>query len=315
MNQQNLQHILHAMLAIEDSKTYAYSTRDFEDENGRFGWIDRDDGTEINVGEKSSFELMDEPYEGLLCEITLINRTSLEPSDTLQIIKNKLRSNVVSFALEEGGITFDGQNIACTLYIPLESREKVHQLLQDLGITLEKAKTLNPKNMDQNQIINHIDDLLAEGYTANKLVQFLSPRFIIPNYSMLTQKGATNINLAAMVDHAPPLSILDNLKTFRDAGVTIDFPKLFSQLDEEDVLDDLPAYSEELLKSGVDPQLIVDSCMAAKGSFVEFISEWLPGLVLAGAHVNLYKNCWVTTQSKIYLKQIRTTRFCEECAP
>lgn len=177
MNEQNIQQVLHAMLAIDDSKTYAYSTRDFEDENSRFGWIDRDDGTEINVGEKSSFELMDEPSEGLLCEITLVNRTSLEPYGALQIIKNKLRSNVVSFALEEGGITFDGQNIACVLYAPLESRQKVQQILQDLGVTFEQAKTLNPKNMDQNQIINHIDDLLAEGKQTTKI--FFDPLVLV----------------------------------------------------------------------------------------------------------------------------------------
>lgn len=149
MNQQEIRQILHAMLALDNSKTYAYSTRDFEDENGRFGWIDRDDGTEINVGEKSSFELMDEPYEGLLCEISLVNRTSLESYGVLEAIKAMLRNNAVPFAMEDGGVTFDGQNIACVLYISLESREKVHQLLRDLGVTFEKVKTLNPKNMDQ----------------------------------------------------------------------------------------------------------------------------------------------------------------------
>lgn len=270
------------MLALEDGKTYAYSMHDFEDQNGRFGWIDRDDGTEIVIGEKSSFELMDEPYEGLLCEISLVNRTSLESSGALEIIRDVLRNNAVSFTLEDGGITFDGQNIAGVLYIPLESREKVYQLLNGLGVT----KTLGLKNMDQNQIINGIDELLAEGYAINELVALLSPMFIIPNYTMLVQKGATNIDLAAMIKQVAPLNILDNLKTLRDAGVQIDFPDLFSQIDDEEVLDDLPAYSAELIKSGVDPQRIVDRCMQAKGSFVEFISEWLPGLVLAGAHID-----------------------------
>ena len=138
MNQQEIQQILHAMLAIEDSKTYAYSTHDFEDENGRFGWIDRDDGIEINIGEKSSFELMDESYEDLLCEISLVNCTSLEPSGARETIKDVLRKNAVPFAMEDGGVTFDGQNIAGTLYIPLESHEKVHQLLKDIGVTFEK---------------------------------------------------------------------------------------------------------------------------------------------------------------------------------
>lgn len=138
MEQQNVQQILHAMLAIDDNKTYAYSTREFEDENGRFGWIDRDDGTEIVIGEKSSFELMDEPYEGLLCEIILVNRTSLESHAVPETIRDVLRNNAVSFAMEDGGITYDGQNIACVLYIPFESREKVHQLLEDLGVAFEK---------------------------------------------------------------------------------------------------------------------------------------------------------------------------------
>lgn len=131
------------MLAIEDSKTYAYSTREFEDENGRFGWIDCDDGTEINVGEKSSFELMDEPYEGLLCEIRLVNRTSLESSGAREAIKDVLRKNAVPFAMQDGGVSIsDGRDIACTIYIPLESREKVHQLLKDLGVTFEKEISL-----------------------------------------------------------------------------------------------------------------------------------------------------------------------------
>lgn len=286
MNQQDIRHILHTMLALDNGKTYAYSTHDFEDENGRFGWIDRDDGIEINIGEKSSFELMDEPYEGLLCEISLVNRTSLESYGVLETIKDMLRNNAVPFALEDGGVTFAGQNIACVLYIPLESREKVHQLLKNLGVTFEKVKTLNPKNMDQNQIINRVDELLAEGHAINELVGFLSPMFIIPNYPMLVQKGATNIDLAALIEQVAPLSILDNLKIIRDAGIQIDFPDLFSKLDDEKVLDDLPQYSPELIKSGVDPQLIVDRCMRAKGSFVEFISEWLPGLVLAGAQVD-----------------------------
>lgn len=139
MSQQNTQEILRQMLATDGSKTYAYSTREFEDENGRFGWIDRDDGTEIVIGEKASFELMDEPYEGLLCEISLVNRTSLEPSGALEIIRDVLRDNAVSFTLEDGGITFDGQNIAGILYIPLESREKVHQLLKNLGVALKEV--------------------------------------------------------------------------------------------------------------------------------------------------------------------------------
>lgn len=122
------------MLAIDDGEEYAYTTRDFEDENGRFGWIDRDDGAEILIGEKSSFELMDEPYEGLLCKIRLVNRASLEPSGALETITEALRNNAVSFALQDGGTTFDGQNIAGVLYIPLESREKVHKLFERLGL-------------------------------------------------------------------------------------------------------------------------------------------------------------------------------------
>lgn len=260
MDRQDIQRILHAMVAVDNSKTYAYSTRDFEDENGRFGWITRDDGTDIVIAEKTDFELMREPYEGLLHEISLVNRTALEPYNVLETIRGALRNNAVSFALEDGGITFDGQSIACVLYIPLEAREKVHQVLKELGVTFEKVKALNPRNMSQNQIINSIDELLASGYEINELVELLSPMFIIPNYTMLVQKGAT-----------------------------INFAKVLGQLDDEEALHDLPPYSPELAAGGIDPQLIVDRCMTAKGSFVEFASEWLPGLELAGVQVDSEK--------------------------
>lgn len=144
-------------------------------------------------------------------------------------------------------------------------------------------------NNDQNQIIKHIDVLIASGYAINDLVQRLRPVSIVLNYNLLVQKGATNIDLTAMQDSLPPLFVLDNIQVFKDADVPINFSRLFSKLNDEEALHNLPAYSAKLLASGVDPQLIVDRCMAAKGSFVEFISEWLPGLVLAGAHVDQEK--------------------------
>jgi hypothetical protein len=123
--------------------------------------------------------------------------------------------------------------------------------------------------MESNQIINSLDDLLAQGHTINEVVSVLDDVFIIANYDLLTEKGATNIDLAAVRDRVEPVVVMNNLAVFQNANVPVDKDRiigLINAFSETDMLYRvLPREIKAWSTLGADTQVISDRYIGIGG--------------------------------------------------
>jgi hypothetical protein len=149
--------------------------------------------------------------------------------------------------------------------------------------------TTNPNldGMDQNQIINNLDSLLAAGNSINDIVDALGDVFVIGNYKLLVEKGATNIDLAKIRDSVNPVVVFNNLQAFEDAKVPVNLANIITGLDDEDALSVLPTDTDKLLEMGVGAQVIADRFMLCEGSILlGFVQIALSTLLDAGARID-----------------------------
>lgn len=146
--------------------------------------------------------------------------------------------------------------------------------------------TIDFKDMDSNQIINNLNELLAQGYNINNVVLALNDVHVIANYSLLIQKGASNIDLIELSETVNPVVVLNNLETFTNAKIAIDIPSIIAKLDDEDALTELTIATEQLLRLGINPQIIADKCISSNGSLLNFIAFSLSKLIDAGAQIS-----------------------------
>lgn len=144
----------------------------------------------------------------------------------------------------------------------------------------------NLKRISSHDIINQIDDLIASGNGIDEIVAALSPLHVICNYSLLIEKGASDINLEEARDNANPIVVLNNLQTFNTANIPVNLTRIVQNLSKEDLLGDLLPHIRLLLTEGVDPQIITDSCMSAEDDSIVYFMEELPLLLEAGAKID-----------------------------
>jgi len=116
------------------------------------------------------------------------------------------------------------------------------------------------RSMDPNRIISNLDLLLEAGIKIDDIVSNLGPMYLIANYNKLVDKGATNIDLAQLVSLVDPVIVSNNLETFYNAGVPLDYASyVFAPYNNEAFY-----YYDlnKLMAVGVHPQLIADKIMS-----------------------------------------------------
>ena len=140
-------------------------------------------------------------------------------------------------------------------------------------------------DLNSNQIINSLDILLAKGHKINDIVSALDNVLIIANYSLLVEKGATNIDLAAIRDGLDPIVVMNNLEVFQRANVPVDMVKTVYGLLDDDTFSMSPYDVSSWLELGADPQVLSDKYAHSEGVNLEAIQALLD----AGAHIDADK--------------------------
>jgi hypothetical protein len=126
------------------------------------------------------------------------------------------------------------------------------------------------KDMNSNQIINSLDDLLAQGHTINEIVSELDSAITIANYELLVRKGATNIDLGKLRDSVDARVVMNNLSVFQRANVPVDkegIIELIHAFSQAPLIERvLPQEIEAWVRLGADPKVIADGYIHNFGS-------------------------------------------------
>lgn len=145
---------------------------------------------------------------------------------------------------------------------------------------------LNIQDLDQNQIMSHLDELLRLDISIDDIVGRLDDIMVVAHYDQLVQKGATQIDLDKLKDSVNPIVILNNLEVFQKAGILLNYTNIIINLSDGDALSILPYDTNRLLELGVAPQLIADKCMTSEGPILNFVQESLPKLLSLGVRID-----------------------------
>lgn len=157
---------------------------------------------------------------------------------------------------------------------------------------------LDLQSMDPNQVINNLDELLAQGNAINDIVSALDGVHIIANYYLLNQKGATNIDLIKIRDTVDPIVVMNNLAVFKNAKVPIDIVKIIYGVLDDDEFSDSPYDIEEWTALGADPQVLADKYTQSDGVELGVVQA----LLNAGAQVDVDKIIDNLLQDSYYLR-------------
>src|ERR1035437_23247 len=149
------------------------------------------------------------------------------------------------------------------------------------------TSNLNLSDMDQNQIISHLDELLDTDNSIDNVVSSLDDVHVIANYNLLTQRGATNIDLVKIRDSVNPIVVMNNLEVFQNANVPVDIVKIiYGSFDDEGktfLMD--PEDVDEWAALGADPQVLADKYTQSGGTEPDVVQALLD----RGAHVDADK--------------------------